>query len=202
MEIGAPTPVKAHTTLGRLLTDASNLRNVQVRAILSGLSCNGPAFVFINSLLNGAAVGQHNHQKIFIVSNKERLVVFCGGVDIAGDRSNWHDVHCRIRGPAAQKLHDIFVQRWQSHPEVPKLDSAKQKLLPPPTSSAVGDKHVVVVRTFPKWLPPGGEHTIYDLIAKAIATSKRFIYMEDQYLVANTPMKSEESPSARFSLRN
>ncbi len=184
MEIGAPTPVQSHMTLGKLLTAAA-AKDVQVRALLSNLTSNRPATDFINGLANGngAAFQRHNHQKILVVSNRDGLVAFCGGVDIDSDRANWHDVHCRIRGPAAQKLHDIFVLRWQANKQ-------PQKLLPPPQSQTAGDKQVQVVRTFPKQSPEssGGEHTIYDLIANAIAVSKRFIYVEDQYLVENTAM--------------
>jgi phosphatidylserine/phosphatidylglycerophosphate/cardiolipin synthase-like enzyme len=77
---------------------------------------------------------------------------------------------------------------------VSKLVGAKRDLVKPGASAPIGDKEIIVVRTFPKWLPPGGEHTIYGLIANAIKNTKRFIYLEDQYLIANTRIKFGRKP--------
>ena len=65
------------------------------------------------------------------------LIAFCGGVDIYYDRivasyngycqpggsgsslgAPYHDVHCRIVGPAAVDLLQIFKERWNNHPDV------------------------------------------------------------------------------------
>jgi phosphatidylserine/phosphatidylglycerophosphate/cardiolipin synthase-like enzyme len=190
------------TTFGQLLTQADE-RGVQIRALLQRFSRNMISVPFVNALANGAAIfdnrlptGGTHHQKILVVSGKDGLVAFCGGMDIAPDRANWHDVHCRIRGPAAQDLHRNFTERWLDHPDVSKLASAKQKVTAPGTvPKGPGDKHVQVVRTFAQLGSPGycfaqqGEHSIYDAVAKAIGLAQQFIYLEDQYLVEATPMK-------------
>lgn len=77
--------------------------------------------------------GSH-HQKVLVVNGAKGLIAFCGGIDINPDRvdpanvghnvgsgvtvgSPMHDVHCRIRGPAARELLRTFVERWKDHPE-------------------------------------------------------------------------------------
>jgi len=66
------------------------------------------------------------HQKILCIFGEQGLIAFCGGVDFNPDRvpspspthgSPLHDVHCRIRGPAALDLLLVFTQRWNDHPE-------------------------------------------------------------------------------------
>lgn len=97
---------------------------------------------------NFLPLGLH-HQKILIVKSKDRygidrLVAFCGGVDISSDRlpeglrhferigsslaetkletnkngirGGYHDVHCRIEGPATRQLLKLFCDRWIDNP--------------------------------------------------------------------------------------
>jgi len=102
---------------------------------------------YINSLDNGAAIldsrGNEDlppfswvgipfipmhfgaqHQKVLCVLGEEGLICFCVGIDFNPDRvqemgkgSPLHDVHCRIRGPAAADLVHLFIQRWNEHAE-------------------------------------------------------------------------------------
>lgn len=73
--------------------------------------------------------GAH-HQKIQIVvpspdhgADDAGLVAataYCGGMDIFVDRigpASLHDVHCKIRGPAADDLVKVFQERWNDHPD-------------------------------------------------------------------------------------
>lgn len=79
-----------------------------------------------------SAAGTH-HQKALIVNGQEGLIAFVGGVDINPDRrypvgvgqnvgsgatmgSPMHDVHCRLRGPAALEVLKVFHARWNDHP--------------------------------------------------------------------------------------
>lgn len=106
----------------------------------------------INALPTGAAIlddrflnlGSH-HQKILIVNGTKGLIAFCGGIDINPDRlyargvgpnaggdtngAPLHDVHCRLRGPAAGDLLNLFAQRWLDNPEHTDLDTSKGVLL-------------------------------------------------------------------------
>jgi phosphatidylserine/phosphatidylglycerophosphate/cardiolipin synthase-like enzyme len=56
--------------------------------------------------------GSH-HQKILVVHDGLELVAFCGSMDIG---SSAHEVHCRIKGPAAYTLLTLFHERWKDHP--------------------------------------------------------------------------------------
>ncbi|MCW3095412.1 MAG: phospholipase D/transphosphatidylase [Chthonomonadaceae bacterium] len=130
----------------------------------------------INGLNNGAAIhddrtlnfGSH-HQKLLLVAGSQGLIAFCGGLDINPDRlypqgqgfnargdtagAPLHDVHCRIKGPAAGDLLDIFVDRWNDHPDHADLDKSKGTLQgapfpmkPEPIKGATS--YVQVGRTF------------------------------------------------------
>jgi phosphatidylserine/phosphatidylglycerophosphate/cardiolipin synthase-like enzyme len=129
--------------------------------------------------------GAH-HQKMLIVNGAGGLVAFCGGVDIFNDRMDageggdslgLHDVHCKMRGAAAEDLLLVFRQRWDDYingpdtvdsfptplrdshhdPEKPAVSTAELVLrnvvtasLPffKPPPSTVGDMFVQVGRTF------------------------------------------------------
>jgi phosphatidylserine/phosphatidylglycerophosphate/cardiolipin synthase-like enzyme len=145
--------------------------------------------------------GSH-HQKILIVKHNGQLTAFCGGMDINRDRVEavdpgdpQHDVHCRIRGPAAWDLWKIFFDRWNDFvriygPPAPGMRLPNEASLP----AACGAHTVQICRTFghlrdplsvygPYVFAPKGERAIRELLKKAIGASKRFIYIEDQYLV-------------------
>jgi phosphatidylserine/phosphatidylglycerophosphate/cardiolipin synthase-like enzyme len=217
-------PGDANSTIQALFTNASQ-NDVQVRAMLwdQAGTQNTAEVGRINALANGAAIldnrtlnlGSH-HQKILIVKGSEGLITFCGGVDINDDRisavarqagSPMHDVHCKIRGPAAFDLLQIFVQRWLDHPDHTALDTAKgalRGLTEPVPSPIAGRNHFVQIgRTYgngnrhrgidsdrfgtrPRGyaFAPDGEQTARRLIFKAIREARRFIYIEDQYLVS------------------
>jgi phosphatidylserine/phosphatidylglycerophosphate/cardiolipin synthase-like enzyme/subtilisin family serine protease len=167
-------------------------------------------------------LGAH-HQKVLVVKGREGLVGFCGGIDItanrivqtsggsgsgsgsgsgggtaAGNGSPQHDVHCRIKGPAAFDLLQIFLQRWQDHPDHASLDRAKGRLrgFAETLPQQAGDVHVQIGRTYGNRtrhggpgsgaysFAPNGERTIRRQLLHAVARARRFIYLEDQYLVS------------------
>ncbi|MFL6672720.1 MAG: phospholipase D-like domain-containing protein [Massilia sp.] len=145
-------------------------------------------------------VGSH-HQKVLLVRGEEGLIAFCGGVDINEDRtkqvdvqpgSPMHDVHCRIRGPAAHDLVNLFLTRWESHPRHLEIDRLRQ---PVALSDRTwrgrpnkGEMYVRIARNdnFVGDLSTGDacyrEHSIEELLLAAIEASTGFIYIEDQYL--------------------
>lgn len=214
-------------------------RGVQVRSMLwcnpvPILTQNRAEVARINALRDGAAVydnltqsvaGSH-HQKVLVVRHGGQLTAFCGGIDINPDRvwpllagtpnakgdtqgAPFHDVHCRIRGPAADDLLTVFEQRWKHHPFSAVHDRAKGPLRSlrrtPPSVTTKGRHLVQIGRTFgiprsslestdqlyeeafqkvdlPYPFAPQGERSAWFIIRQAIRRSQRFIYLEDQYL--------------------
>lgn len=157
------------------------------------------------------------HQKLLCVRAGGLLTVFMGGVDwnpdrVRGDAAGGgnegggssggagdplHDVHCRIRGPAAFDIVQNFVDRWTDSRRLSDLAPAKQALSSvdfPPEVPAPEGRHVVqIARTFGAYnyqFARHGEHTARELILKAIGNAKRFIYTEDQYFVGNDRLRS------------
>lgn len=143
-------------------------------------------------------LGVH-HQKILIVNGEEGLIGFQGGMDVNVDRLHFggpfglHDVHTRIRGLAAASLWDLFVERWKDHPRSRNFSPIPSEVHD--TANVVDDLQVEVGRTYPNseshsLFGPGGpyrfaaagEQSVKALVLNAISQSKRFIYIEDQYL--------------------
>jgi uncharacterized repeat protein (TIGR03803 family) len=205
-------PGDSKSTIQDLFKDASD-KGVPVRAMLSNHLAPHPTepIAHINNLSNGAAIhdnrflnfGSH-HQKILIVNGSEGLIAFCGGIDINPDRFAVHDVHCRIKGPAAGDLLNIFGERWNDHPDHGNLDKNKGALRGAPAyipSPIEGATHWVQVgRTYgngtkydqlgsggPYSFAPNGEQTAGRMIIKGIQQAEKFIYVEDQYFVETAP---------------
>ncbi len=116
-----------------------------------------------------------------------------------------HDVHCRIVGPAAHDLLGVFVKRWLSTSEHPALDAAKGPLrgIGEPVPAIAGPAIVRAGETYnatatlpappapppwPWWTAAGlrtfNDRTAQDILLRVIAGARRFIYIEDQYLIA------------------
>lgn len=172
---------------------------------------------WINKLPNSAAIvdwftaflaGSH-HQKLLCVRGKQGLIATCGGVDVNADRIKMvnrgkgeplHDVHCVVRGPAAADLVQVFVQRWDGHPDSIELDRKKSDFLG--RSVSVEDKKdmpgqiVRVATTFNavqakkkvalKHQPCKMERSTREALLDAIRSARRFIDLEDQYLASMT----------------
>jgi cardiolipin synthase len=61
-------------------------------------------------------LSHRNHRKILVVDDE---VAFTGGLNIADDYAptggggkGWHDMHCRVRGPAVLDLSRLFRRTW------------------------------------------------------------------------------------------
>jgi phosphatidylserine/phosphatidylglycerophosphate/cardiolipin synthase-like enzyme len=200
------------TTTARSLFSAASARGVQIRAMLWDQwgKQNTAEVGRINALANGGAIldndtlafGSH-HQKILIVKGSRGLIAFCGGVDINPDRvvstagggssssgglgTPMHDVHCRIMGPAAKDLVDVFLTRWTAHPAHSGIDRAKGAPLGArePVPPRMGNLSVRVATTFNRIRPHkcAQSRSVRRTIIGAMREARRFIYMEDQYLV-------------------
>lgn len=114
-----------------------------------------------------------------------------------GGGSPLHDVHCQIQGPAAWDLLKVFVERWTDHPDHVALDRSKGRLrgLREPLPRPAGSYYVQIGRTYGNGrrhskvpggyaFAPSGEATIRRMVLRAISQARRFIYIEDQYLVS------------------
>lgn len=140
-----------------------------------------------------------HHQKLLVVRGKEGLVGFCGGIDVAENRvrpvhlqpgSPYLDVHCRVAGPAARDLVDVFLQRWNAlrvHDTSQPTDNLRGEgdaAARGSVEKAVGSQRVAIKRTFVdvarRCLK---DASIRDAMLAAIRTARRFIYIEDQYLI-------------------
>jgi phosphatidylserine/phosphatidylglycerophosphate/cardiolipin synthase-like enzyme/outer membrane protein OmpA-like peptidoglycan-associated protein len=109
-----------------------------------------------------------------------------------------HDVHCRVEGPAAFDLLGTFITRWDHHPDTRPIE-ARAPLrgrpitvpgaMPAPLSAAQSSTgsscSVIVARTFNPRRGSGlpRERDIKNLLLAAIGNARKFIYMEDQYLL-------------------
>ncbi len=156
----------------------------------------------VQGFVQDRRIGSH-HQKLLVVKGAQGLIGLCGGVDINKDRvmhvnptAPMHDVHCRIEGPAVNHMVDVFVQRWLAHPDHGKLDKDRGPLRGladrVPTGRAPvrqGEQFVGIVRTFNVVDLDSSvrvcvrEQSIRHTMVAAIKAAKRFIYIEDQYLV-------------------
>lgn len=217
-------PADPHSSIRGLFMDKSR-KGVQIRAMLwdQGGSHNTVEKDRINNLPTGASILDNNtlslgshHQKILIVKGEQGLIAFCGGVDINPDRvrrippsgfgqfacpvsgtaSPLHDVHCKIEGPSAFDLLNIFIRRWVAHPDHQALDSVKGPLLGicEPVPPNKGQQYIKIACTFnwviPRPLPLPAQRkciqdrSLRDTMIAVIRRARKEIYLEDQYLVS------------------
>jgi phosphatidylserine/phosphatidylglycerophosphate/cardiolipin synthase-like enzyme/outer membrane protein OmpA-like peptidoglycan-associated protein len=109
-----------------------------------------------------------------------------------------HDVHCRIEGPSAFDMLATFITRWDHHPDSRPIEAraplrGRSSRIPgtmpgplsPAQSSTGGTCSVVTARTFNPLRGSGlpRERDIKALLLAAIRNARRFIYMEEQYLL-------------------
>jgi phospholipase D1/2 len=129
-----------------------------------------------------------------------------------GPREPWHDVHCRVEGPAAWDVLDNFEQRWRKQGSGDNLLVALDKAWAP-REAATGDAeswNVQVFRSidggaaagFPengddapeeaarRGLVSGKDHvierSIQDAYIHAIRRARDFVYIENQYFLGSS----------------
>lgn len=224
-ETSLDTPMGA-TTLESHLTSAAGM-GVLVRGIFygdgnrraagqfsealkRGVKDNSPLVNHINKIGGKAYLDDHcsvlgaHHQKIVVIYGDAGLIAYCGGVDLCknrADRARWHDVHCRLQGPAAFELYKLFRERWDDNENAFGGFIPTSMIAPPPQSPVGGNLATYsaqVGRTYP--VVAGsvypfarfGERTIFEMIINAIRCSTKFIYVEDQFLVCRDSLFVKE----------
>jgi hypothetical protein len=152
------------------------------------------------------------HWKCCVVRNKKGTFAHLGGIDLGRNRldgpdhlpPNWlssngrgyHDVQLRLQGPAVADVTKAFVDRYN---EVGIGSDVTDSIRPTVTTPVgVPATHMVqIARTFQpqsefggqRWSPQG-DRQIWATLKQAIRRARRYIYIEDQYMIA--PMVRDE----------
>jgi phosphatidylserine/phosphatidylglycerophosphate/cardiolipin synthase-like enzyme len=210
----------AASQLTNVLSSASG-RGVDVRLLIWIVTTrfNIPGTnIFMDNKTRGT-VGAH-HQKTAAVRTSEGLVSFVGGIDLTRDRWDtsahrypdpdadykgrgqpWHDVHARVRGPAAADIETNFRQQWNDSRTPFPAPSPSVPVHPTPAPLPNGRHIVQTLRTFPHhataagvaWhydFAPAGEFGLRQAYFMAIANAQDYIYIEDQYLISDQTTNS------------
>jgi hypothetical protein len=170
---------------------------------------NYRAVQVINAMPNSKAVldnatlfaGSH-HQKVLIVHSGDKLVAYCGGMDINPDRLHpkgvkgsgatgapLHDVHLKIEGPGAFELLRTFTERWHA---TPAADSPLRGDSLAPVGGAVSGPNLVQIsHTYGKGYPfPVAIQTGREVLENALRSARQYVYMECQYYVGNDNLRT------------
>jgi phosphatidylserine/phosphatidylglycerophosphate/cardiolipin synthase-like enzyme len=116
-----------------------------------------------------------------------------GGSGPQGSGNPLHDVHARVTGPTALPLLRVFLRRWwarSGHQEADR-QSPLRASFSQPLPAATGSQFVRVGETFNGVLHrPGGnvssrQVTVQDIWLRSILGARRFIYIEEQYLISD-----------------
>ncbi|MGK0205768.1 MAG: cardiolipin synthase, partial [Planctomycetota bacterium] len=119
-----------------------------------------------------------NHRKLLIVDGE---VAFLGGRNIAdeyrhdrvGKRRRWYDAMMEVRGPAVDRLQDVFVQDWCTAADEVLADTFR-----PPVASE-GSCRVGVVGSG----PDEGPSALWFALVQAIGEARDTIMLSSPYLV-------------------
>jgi len=150
-------------------------------------------------------VGCSHHQKIVVIDN---MLAACGGIDIAADRWDtsahtdgdprrinpggkpyrpWHDATMLMQGDVAGSLSELGRERWKAatRAELEKIDPCEQEW-PGQLDVMFADVDVAIARTRAAYGDLPDVREIEALTLDMIAATKRFIYIENQYLTSAT----------------
>ncbi|CAL4914730.1 unnamed protein product [Urochloa decumbens] len=121
-----------------------------------------------------------------------------------GPREPWHDVHCRVEGPAAWDVLDNFEQRWRKQGAgdnlLVTLDGAREAATDPESWNVQVFRSIDggAAAGFPenpdeaarRGLVSGKDHvierSIQDAYIHAIRRARDFIYIENQYFLGSS----------------
>ena len=149
-------------------------------------------------------VGASHHQKLVVIDDR---IAFVGGIDLAAARwdtpehraddtrrrdpgvgryAPFHDVQAVLDGAAAAALGDLARERWRRATRrrlpVPAVGSDPW---PPGLVPDVEDVAVAIARTEPPFRSRPAVREVESLWLDAIASARRWLYIETQYLTAD-----------------
>lgn len=154
------------------------------------------------SIFGRIDVGTH-HQKFMVVKKDGATIAFCGGLDISPERTPpwpagaliWHDTHARLEGRIARDLEKEFVLRWNTEKDKATRSSSTHgqpidtlPLSAPDRKDEAADKNNIkklqTIRTVSVGATPPDirRDDVWRAYFKVIASAKKFIFIENQYL--------------------
>ncbi len=173
-----------------------------------------PSPITITDFLTGTGTW---HQKIQLFKRAQgkfdedgnQFIGYVGGMDMNGNRldnfgrqgrSAYHDVHCRVTGPAVGDIFKSWDERFQYESTLAANADVIATVFDPPTPAQLPEnndaRHIIQIgRTLFKPTAPGsahslpfalqGDNTINQNIIRALREAREYIYIEDQYFVPN-----------------
>ena len=155
-----------------------------------------------------------HHQKVVVVDDTYACV---GGIDICENRYDhpehrlddprrlnalgksyqpWHDIHCVFSGPLAKKIGLLCRTRWTfatgKDISPPPIECSEDTPLPLPFPGQLRDQYVGVCRTQPRYKKQRRARENFSATVELIRKSKKFIYIENQYLTSRSIRKALE----------
>lgn len=149
-------------------------------------------------------VGSVHHQKIVAIDD---AVAFCGGIDLTLERWDTrahehdsrhrraagrsygprHDVGLAVDGAAARGLGEQALARWEAATKQSLSQvEAKHSAWPSKLRPTLRNVDVAIARTVPQLLDRREVREVEALNLAAIATARRTVYVENQYLASRT----------------
>lgn len=132
------------------------------------------------------SVGSH-HEKIVIIKTQQKLIGFCGGIDINPNRLNTingiFDLQCRIEGNVVNNLLQHIWKRNQNlNPNrlvIPNFNTYN--------TTATNNANIKIVNTYNLRRYPNQivyDRSMYKTLKEIIKNAKTYIYIEDQYIIS------------------
>ena len=150
--------------------------------------------------------GASHHQKVVVIDDQ---VAFVGGIDLS--RWRWdtaahipndprrvdpkgkayppfHDLMVVLEGRAAARLGELARQRWRTAcgRRVKPVEGQEPSPWPPSVAPQLRSVQVAIARTMPSYAGRAAVNEVKQLYLDAIASARRFIYIENQYFTARS----------------